>query len=183
MPNTVPADDAGTARRKTRPCRREVARQLRLLYRRHARQRRRAEAGARTPGIKIFIGSSTGDLLVDEQAALERIFAETTLPISAHCEDEATVRAQHRAACRHDRRRRSLARFATDAPRLIATKRAIDLANRHNHRFHVLHVSTAAKPRLLAGGSSRALITARSLPASSCSSTSTTTRGSARWCR
>src|SRR5215510_5296345 len=47
----------------------------------------------RTPGIKIFIGSSTGDLLVDEQAALERIFAETTLPITAHCEDETTVGA------------------------------------------------------------------------------------------
>jgi dihydroorotase len=46
----------------------------------------------RTPGIKIFIGSSTGDLLVDDQEALERIFAETTLPICAHCEDETTVR-------------------------------------------------------------------------------------------
>ena len=52
---------------------------------------RRAE---RTPGIKIFIGSSTGNMLVDEQEALERIFAETTLPITAHCEDEATVRAE-----------------------------------------------------------------------------------------
>ncbi len=38
----------------------------------------------RTPGIKIFIGSSTGNMLVDEQTALERIFAETTLPITAH---------------------------------------------------------------------------------------------------
>ena len=47
----------------------------------------------RTPGIKIFIGSSTGNLLVDDQQALEQIFAETTLPICAHCEDEATVRA------------------------------------------------------------------------------------------
>ena len=47
----------------------------------------------RTPGIKIFIGSSTGELLVDDQAALEAIFAETTLPICAHCEDEATIRA------------------------------------------------------------------------------------------
>lgn len=43
------------------------------------------------PGIKIFIGSSTGDLLVDSQAVLERIFAETSLPICAHCEDELTV--------------------------------------------------------------------------------------------
>jgi len=51
------------------------------------------KTATRTPGIKIFIGSSTGDLLVDEQAALEAIFAETTLPICAHCEDEATVRA------------------------------------------------------------------------------------------
>ena len=47
----------------------------------------------RTPGIKIFIGSSTGDLLVDKQEALECIFAETTLPITAHCEDETTIRA------------------------------------------------------------------------------------------
>ena len=46
-----------------------------------------------TPGIKIFLGSSTGDLLVDSQEALEHIFAETRLPITAHCEDEATVRA------------------------------------------------------------------------------------------
>ena len=44
------------------------------------------------PGIKIFIGSSTGSLLVDRQEDLERIFAETTLPICAHCEDETTVR-------------------------------------------------------------------------------------------
>ena len=51
------------------------------------------KAARRTPGIKIFIGSSTGDLLVDDQDALEAIFAETTLPICAHCEDESTVRA------------------------------------------------------------------------------------------
>ena len=47
----------------------------------------------RTPGIKIFIGSSTGDMLVDDQEVLEEIFARTTLPIAAHCEDETTVRA------------------------------------------------------------------------------------------
>ena len=57
----------------------------------------------RTPGIKIFIGSSTGNMLVDEQAALEAIFAETTLPITAHCEDETTVRANAaRLAGSHD---------------------------------------------------------------------------------
>lgn len=102
----------------------------------------------RTPGIKIFIGSSTGDLLVDQQAALERIFAETTLPICAHCEDEATVRANtERFKDRSDYAVHSLIR--DHAAARIATARAIDLAKRHQHRFHVLHVSTADELELL----------------------------------
>ena len=115
----------------------------------------------RTPGIKIFIGSSTGDLLVDEQAALERIFAQTTLPICAHCEDETTVRANaeelgggseyadHSQIRDHEAAR-------------IATSRAIQLAVKHHHRFHVLHVSTAEEVELLAGH--RSLITAEVCP-------------------
>lgn len=96
----------------------------------------------RTPGIKIFIGSSTGDLLVDDQTALERIFAETYLPICAHCEDESTVRAnQARLAGRTDVAAHSEVR--DHAAALIATRRAIDLARRHGHQFHILHVSTA----------------------------------------
>ena len=63
----------------------------------------------RTPGIKIFIGSSTGDLLVDDQDALERIFADTTLPICAHCEDETTVRRNAARVCRRRSRGRSFA--------------------------------------------------------------------------
>ncbi|HEX3599996.1 MAG TPA: dihydroorotase [Lacipirellulaceae bacterium] len=102
----------------------------------------------RTPGIKIFIGSSTGDLLVDEQAALERIFAETTLPITAHCEDETTVRANAaKFVGTHDVADHS--RIRDHKAALIATRRAIDLAFRHNHRFHVLHVSTAGETELL----------------------------------
>ncbi len=103
----------------------------------------------RTPGIKIYIGSSTGELLVDDQEALERIFAETRLPITAHCEDETTVRANAerlagtRAVADHSRIR-------DHAAALIATRRAVDLAVRHNHRFHVLHVSTGAETELLA---------------------------------
>lgn len=103
----------------------------------------------RTPGIKIFIGSSTGDLLVDDQAALERIFAETKLPITAHCEDETTVRANAaRLAGTHDVADHSRIRDAEAA--LIATRRAIELAHRHQHRFHVLHVSTGAETELIA---------------------------------
>ena len=96
----------------------------------------------RTPGIKIFIGSSTGDLLVDEQQALERIFAETTLPICAHCEDEATVRSN---AARLDggHSYADHSRIRDHRAAVIATRRAADLASRHSHRFHVLHVSTA----------------------------------------
>jgi dihydroorotase len=111
----------------------------------------------RTPGIKIFIGSSTGDMLVDDQAVLERIFAETTLPITAHCEDESTVRANAaRLAGTHDVADHS--RIRDHAAALIATKRSIDLAHRHRHRFHVLHVSTGAETELLADH--RGLITA-----------------------
>lgn len=103
----------------------------------------------RTPGIKIFIGSSTGDLLVDDQEALERIFAETTLPLTAHCEDEATVRAnRERLAGTTDVADHS--RIRDHAAAVIATRRAIDLAVRHQHRFHVLHVSTAQECQLLA---------------------------------
>jgi len=102
----------------------------------------------RTPGIKIFIGSSTGNLLVDEQDALERIFAETTLPICAHCEDEATVRANAAAlGGGHDVADHSRIRDVEAA--IVATRRSVDLAQRHEHRFHVLHVSTAAEVEFL----------------------------------
>ncbi|MCY3610130.1 MAG: dihydroorotase [Gemmatimonadetes bacterium] len=106
-------------------------------------------AGVATPGIKIFIGSSTGNMLVDDQECLEAIFAETTLPIAAHCEDEGTVRAnQARLAgplTIHDHSRIRDRRAA-----VTATLRAIDLAERHRHRFHVLHVSTADEVRIIA---------------------------------
>ena len=96
------------------------------------------------PGIKIFIGSSTGDLLVDEQAALERIFAETTLPICAHCEDETTVQANAaRLAGSTDIADHS--RVRDEVAAVIATRRATELAVKEKHRFHVLHVSTAAE--------------------------------------
>ncbi len=100
------------------------------------------------PGIKIFIGSSTGDLLVDSQDALERIFAETTLPICAHCEDETTVRA-NRAALGDELTLEDHSRIRNVEAAVRATARAIDLAKRHKHRFHMLHVSTAAELPLL----------------------------------
>lgn len=101
------------------------------------------------PGIKIFIGSSTGNLLVDEQEALERIFAETTLPICAHCEDEKTVRANaERFADTNDVADHS--RIRDENAAIIATRRATGLAKKYKHRFHVLHMSTAAELEFLA---------------------------------
>lgn len=115
----------------------------------------------RTPGIKIFIGSSTGDLLVDDQAALEQIFAETTLPICAHCEDEKTVRA-NRDALDGGKTYRDHSRIRDERAAVIAVQRAMDLAFRHNHRFHVLHVSTGAETELLRDH--RDLITGEACP-------------------
>ncbi|HHK43093.1 MAG TPA: dihydroorotase, partial [Planctomycetaceae bacterium] len=115
----------------------------------------------RTCGIKIFMGSSTGDLLVDEQEALEAIFAETTLPIAMHCEDEATIRANRErlgeitSVADHSRIRDHRAAW-------VATRRAMDLAHRHGHRLHVLHVSTAEEVELLKDH--RKLVTAEACP-------------------
>jgi dihydroorotase len=114
-----------------------------------------------TPGIKIFIGSSTGDLLVGDQDDLERIFGETSLPITAHCEDETVIRAnKHRLAGTTSVADHSRIRDVEAA--VVATRRAIDLAHRHHHRFHVLHVSTAVELALLADH--RGLITAEVCP-------------------
>lgn len=116
---------------------------------------------ARTPGIKIFIGSSTGNLLVDEQEALERIFAETTLPICAHCEDETTVRT-NAEALHGGQTHADHSKIRDHAAAVIATRRAMDLAIKYKHRFHVLHVSTADETELLKDHHN--LITAEACP-------------------
>ena len=119
------------------------------------------QRAGRTPGIKIFMGSSTGDMLVDDQERLEEIFAETTLPITAHCEDEATVRA-NRARLKPPLTVRDHSRIRDRRAAATATLRAIDLARRHGRRFHVLHVSTAEEVEILARQTG--LITAEACP-------------------
>jgi dihydroorotase len=119
------------------------------------------ERAERTPGIKIFIGSSTGELLVDEQPALEAIFAEATLPICAHCEDEATIRA-NAARLAGTTSVANHSRIRDHQAAVIATRRALDLAYRHRHRFHVLHVSTGDEIELVRDH--RGLITAEVCP-------------------
>ena len=97
-------------------------------------------------GLKIFMGSSTGNMLVDSEKTLDALFARSPLLIATHCEDEATIR-----------RNAALARetYGTDIPVrehpdirsaegcLRSSSLAVALAKRHNTRLHILHISTA----------------------------------------
>ena len=95
-------------------------------------------------GIKIFMGSSTGDLLVNEQKDLENIFANTGGIIATHAEDEE--RLQQRIAefgNQTDIRLHAECRDVECA--FIATKRAAALAKDHDHRLHIVHLTSATE--------------------------------------
>ncbi len=103
------------------------------------------------PGTKVFMGSSTGNMLVDEQKALEAIFSESPLPVITHCEDEATIR---------ENLERYSAIYGDDIPMkfhpdirsreacLLSSSRAVELAQKHNTRLHIYHISTAEETEL-----------------------------------
>ena len=105
-------------------------------------------------GVKVFMGSSTGDMLVDDAAVLEGIFKECPMLIATHCEDEATIRANAAAA---------RAQFGDEVPigqhPIIrsaeacyrSSSRAVELAARTGARLHVLHISTARELSLFDG--------------------------------
>jgi dihydroorotase len=92
-------------------------------------------------GIKVFMGSSTGDLLVDEEAALDRILAKISRRASFHAEDEARLKARMHLRRKGDPT--SHPEWRDPEAALIATKRLVGLAEKHGKRVHVLHVSTA----------------------------------------
>ena len=98
-------------------------------------------------GIKVFMGSSTGNMLVDSQQALEAIFSLPGRLIATHCEDEATIRRNLASArsrygdggipfCAHPLIR---SREAC----ILSSSKAVEMAKKHGTRLHVLHVSTA----------------------------------------
>jgi len=101
-------------------------------------QLERLEAAA---GIKVFMGSSTGDLLVDEEEALDRIIAKISRRASFHAEDEARLKARMHLRRKGDPS--SHPEWRDPEAALIATKRLVGLAEKHGKRVHVLHVSTA----------------------------------------
>ena len=97
-------------------------------------------------GLKIFMGSSTGNLLVDNESALEKFFRESEMLIATHCEDEQTIKSNTE---------KYIKRYGDDIPvkfhSLIrsegacykSSSHAVDLAKKYNTHLHILHISTA----------------------------------------
>jgi dihydroorotase len=105
-------------------------------------------------GIKIFMGSSTGNMLVDDEKALEALFSQVSLPIATHCEDEQTIRAnyEHYQSIYGDDipfPYHPLIRSAEAC--YLSSSKAIGLARRFNTRLHILHISTGKETSLFKG--------------------------------
>ena len=96
-------------------------------------------------GLKIFMGSSTGNMLVDNEKTLDNLFSKVPMLIATHCEDEATIRKNLEAA---------KAKYGEDIPIemhpvirnvegcYISSSMAVELAKKHGTRLHILHIST-----------------------------------------
>jgi len=100
-------------------------------------------------GIKIFMGSSTGDLLVHEQKYLENIFANTGGIIATHAEDEERLQSRI-PKFKHRKDIAAHAECRDVECALIATKRAAALANDHDHRLHIVHLTSGKEADWLA---------------------------------
>ncbi len=102
-------------------------------------------------GIKIFMGSSTGNMLVDDQATLENIFRNAPTLIATHCEDEGTIRKNTEAY---------IAKYGENIPFkyhptirseaacYLSSSKAIELAEKNKTRLHILHISTEKETNL-----------------------------------
>lgn len=100
----------------------------------------------RIPGIKLFMGSSTGNMLVDKEAALDQIFATAPVPIMAHCEDTGLINAnmaKAKALYGDDPDVIHHPEIRSEEACYKSTELAVRLAKKHNARLHVAHVTTA----------------------------------------
>ncbi len=108
-----------------------------------------------TPGIKVFMGASTGNMLVDNPATLEGIFRDAPIPLITHCEDTPLIEANLIAA-----RKRFGAAIPVEQHPIIRSREAclkssqlaVDLARRHGTRLHILHISTTDELQLFTAG-------------------------------
>jgi len=113
-------------------------------------------------GIKIFMGSSTGSLLVNRPEDLERIFANGTRLIAVHAEDEARINARRaQFAGRTDPAAHSEIRDNETAR--LATELALTLSKKYQRRLHILHLSTREEVAMLRAGKP-AWVTAEAIP-------------------
>ena len=102
-------------------------------------------------GIKLFLGSSTGNMLVDNPETLENIFSKTKMLIAVHCEDESTIRKNTEIYKE---------KFGEDIPMMyhhlirseeacyLSSSKAVELAKKTGARLHIFHVSTAKETEL-----------------------------------
>ena len=108
--------------------------------------------GHRIPGIKLFMGSSTGNMLVDKQEALERVFKNCKLPLMAHCEDTDIINrnmANAQEAWGEDPPVALHAMIRSEEACLSSTQKAVALAKKYGTRLHVAHISTAEELEML----------------------------------
>jgi dihydroorotase len=111
----------------------------------------------RIPGIKLFMGSSTGNMLVDKDTALEQIFRTCKLPLMVHCEDTDIINrnmAEARHAWGDDPPVSLHAMIRSEEACLTSTRKAVALAKKYGTRLHIAHVSTAEELELLEPGGS-----------------------------
>ena len=102
-------------------------------------------------GLKLFLGSSTGNMLVDDEKVLENIFSNTDLLISAHCEDEATIKhnlEKYKATYGDDIPIKYHPAIRSEEACYLSSSRAVALAEKTGARLHVFHLSTAKETGL-----------------------------------
>jgi dihydroorotase len=102
-------------------------------------------------GIKLFLGSSTGNMLVDNEEVLEKIFSSTKMLISVHCEDEATIRKNtehYKAIYGDDIPLKFHPIIRSEEACYLSSSKAIELAKKTGARLHVFHLSTEKETHL-----------------------------------
>ncbi|MUU78603.1 dihydroorotase [Winogradskyella endarachnes] len=102
-------------------------------------------------GLKLFLGSSTGNMLVDDPKVIEKIFSSTDMVISVHCEDEATIKAnlaKYKEEYGDDIPIEKHPIIRSEEACYISSSKAIELAKKTGARLHVFHLSTGKETNL-----------------------------------
>lgn len=107
--------------------------------------------GKKVCGVKIFMGSSTGNMLVDNETILSKLFANVPYLIATHCEDEETIQkniAIYKEKYGEDVPFTAHPLIRSEEACYLSSSKAVELAKKHNTRLHILHISTAKELEL-----------------------------------